>query len=1361
MLIVGEPPTVVVQPADQTILLGASAAFAVSASGTAPLDYQWTFGGTNLEGATNNLLVITNVQLSDAGSYAVRVTNPFGSAGSSNALLTIGRLPVIVIQPTNLAVPVGGAALFEVMADGTPPLTYQWNFNGTNLLDATNSVLVITNTQMSDAGNYAVEVSNAFGSEESSNAVLMVGEPPTIVAQPVNQSIQLGNSAAFEVVAAGTAPLDYQWSFGGTNLVGATNNPLVITNVQLSDAGSYHVSVSNAFGSANSSNALLAVGVPPAIAIQPTNLTVPVGGVATFSVLADGVPPLSYQWSFNGTNLLDITNRLFVITNVQLTNAGTYAVQVSDAFGSVDSSNAVLSVGDPPLIVDQPINQTVPLGAPATLTVVAAGAAPLAYQWSFGGNNLAGPTSNTLVIPSVQSSNVGSYAVRVSNVFGSATSSNALLSIGVPPALLIQPTNLVVLVGTTATFNVLAGGDGPITYQWSFNGTNLLDATNSVLVITNARVRDAGNYAADASNAFGSTASSNAVLFVGAPPTIVSQPTNQTILLGGSAVFRVLAAGTAPLAYQWSFGGTNLSGATSNLLVITNVQFGNMGSYAARASNAFGSASSSNALLTIGGPPTIIIQPTNQAVLAGAMATLSVVAVGAPPLSYQWSLVGGASLPYATNSVLVVTNVQNGDRYNVRVSNALGSVKSANARLSVGVPPTIIVQPTNAAVAVGATATLSVVAGGSAPLAYQWLFNGQNLLGATNFSLVISNAQISNGGRYGVRVSNSFGTANSDNVLLSVGQPPVIVSPPTNQIVRSGDTAVFGVVAAGTAPLNYQWSFGGTNLLGATTNTLVITNAQSSDAGSYAVLVSNLFGSTNSSNALLTVGVPPSIVLQPANQTVRVGESATFTTLASGTPPLSYQWSFNGTNLAAATNTVLVITNVQLANAGAYAAQVSNAFGLAASSNAVLSVGVPPAIMVQPTNQTIPLGGVATFEVVAAGTGPLNYQWSFGGTNLLGATTNMLVITNAQLSDTGSYAVLVSNAFGSTNSSNVLLTVGNPPAIITQPTNLAVAVGGVATFSIVAEGTPPLSYQWSFNGTNVLNVTNSVLVVTNVQSSDEGSYAVGVSSAFGSVESSNALLSVGQAPVIILQPTNQTVPLGGTAVFEVVALGAPPLAYQWSLGGTNLVAATNSFLAITNVQLSDAGSYAVRVSNAFGLTNSSNATLLVYVIDHFAWDPIPSLRFVNLPFSVKIQAADATNGLVSAFAGSVALRATNGISVNPSASGPFVLGQWTGSVTVSQVATGMVLVADDGFGQLGYANPINVIELPALSVAQSGGSLLISWPAETSAFALEKSVDLSSWSPETGSIFLIGDKYVIRVQVSATKSFYRLRFTGP
>ena len=187
--------------------------------------------------ATNNVLAIASVQGGDVGSYAVVVSNAFGIASSSNALLTIGLPAVIVQQPTNLVVVVGEVAALGIVAEGTAALSYQWSLGGTNLVDATNSVLVITNVQLSDAGSYAVEVANAFGSEQSSNAVLSVGAPPAIVVQPINQTVGLGAAAAFEVVAAGTAPLAYQWSLGGTDLLDATNNVLEITRAQWRDAG--------------------------------------------------------------------------------------------------------------------------------------------------------------------------------------------------------------------------------------------------------------------------------------------------------------------------------------------------------------------------------------------------------------------------------------------------------------------------------------------------------------------------------------------------------------------------------------------------------------------------------------------------------------------------------------------------------------------------------------------------------------------------------------------------------------------------------------------------------------------------------------------------------------------------------------------------------------------------------------------------------------------------------------------------------------------------------------------------------------------------------------------------------------------
>jgi multisubunit Na+/H+ antiporter MnhC subunit len=434
---------------------------------------------------------------------------------------------------------------------------------------------------------------------------------------------------------------------------------------------------------------------------------------------------------------------------------------------------------------------------------------------------------------------------------------------------------------------------------------------------------------------------------------------------------------------------------------------------------------------------------------------------------------------------------------------------------------------------------------------------------------------------------------------------------------------------------------------------------------------------------------------------------------------------------------------------------------MASSTDAVLTIGLPAVIVMQPTNLAVAVGAVAAMGVVADGTAPLGYQWSVGGTNLVDATNSVLVITNVQLSDAGSYAVEVSNAFGSEQSSNTVLSVGFAPAIVAQPTDQTVWLGGSVVWAVVAEGTAPLAYQWSLGGASLADATNSALVLTNVQPRDGGSYAVVVSNAFGMASSINAVLTIGLPAMIVQQPTNLAVAVGGVAVMGIVADGTAPLAYQWSLGGTNLADATNSVLVITNVQGSDAGSYAVEVSNAFGSEQSSNATLLVYVIDHFAWDAIPSPVLVNVPFAVRIQALDASNDLVTNFTGRVVLKSTAGVSVNPSNSGDFVQGQWTGSVTISQAASGAVLTATDDSDHSGYANPIDVVSVPSLSIELAGNSVLISWPADVPAFVLESSSDYSSWAQLSIPVGLSANNYVVRVRTSGARAYYRLRFVAP
>ena len=116
----------------------------------------------------------------------------------------------------------------------------------------------------------------------------------------------------------------------------------------------------------------------------------------------------------------------------------------------------------------------------------------------------------------------------------------------------------------------------------------------------------------------------------------------------------------------------------------------------------------------------------------------------------------------------------------------------------------------------------------------------------------------------------------------------------------------------------------------------------------------------------------------------------------------------------------------------------------------------PPFIIAQPTNQAVQIGGTAVFAITAGGTPILGYQWSFNGTNIANATNATLTLANVQLTNTGSYLVLVTNGYGTTNSTNAVLTVfGLPPHITSQPTNQTVFIGGTAIFTVVASGTPP------------------------------------------------------------------------------------------------------------------------------------------------------------------------------------------------------------------------------------------------------------------------------------------------------------------
>jgi hypothetical protein len=570
------------------------------------LSYQWRFNGAPLANGNGSSYALNGPTVANAGGYDVVINNPYGWATSSVAQLVVLIPPSIVIQPTNQTITAGSNASFLVNASGTTPLSYQWWFDGTNSVGANTNFLSLTNVQTGQTGGYSVVVSNAAGSVTGTVAILTVGTPPSITQQPSTLTVNQGQAATFSVAVNGDSPLGYQWRFNGVPISGGSGNSYTVAGAMPANAGGYDAVVSNAYGSITSVVAQLTVWVPPGITSQPTNQLIVAGDNTIFQVSAAGTSPLAYQWWFNGTNSVGANTNVLALVGTKANQAGNYCVVVTNVAGSITSTVAILTVGTPPAISQQPSGLTLVQGQTANFGVTATGDSPLVYQWRFNGTPVSSGTTSSYSVAGVTTANAGSYDTVVSNPYGVVTSAVAQLTVLMPPTITTQPANQTTVAGNTAQFQVSASGSSPLNYQWYFNATNAIGANMNSLSLSNAQPNQTGSYRVVVSNTAGSITSSVATLTVLLSPSINAQPTNQTIILGGNVSFSATATGSSPMSYQWSLNGTGIPGATAHTLSLTNVQPPQAGTYAVSVMNAAGSATSSGAYLKVLVPPSIL-----------------------------------------------------------------------------------------------------------------------------------------------------------------------------------------------------------------------------------------------------------------------------------------------------------------------------------------------------------------------------------------------------------------------------------------------------------------------------------------------------------------------------------------------------------------------------------------------------------------------------------------------------------------------------------------------------------------------------------------------------------------------------------
>ncbi len=842
-------------------------------------------------------------------------------------------LPIVTTNPSDQTVTAGQTATFSAAAVSAPLPTVQWQVSTdggktwTNISGATSTTLTLTNVQASMNGNeYQAVFTNSAGSSTTTAATLTVLYAPVVTTNPANQAVEAGQTATFTAAAnANPATTTVQWQISTdngntfTDISGATSTTLTLTNVLTSQNGDeYQAVFANSIGSTTSSTATLTVLYPPIVTTNPNNLAVTVGQDATFTAAANGSPTPTVQWQISTdsgatwTNLSDDTN-ISGSTSNTLTlkrtsfslNGNEYRAEFDNSYGMILTSAAILTVQTPPTVTINPRSQTVVAGQTATFTAAADGNPSPTVQWQIStdsgatwinlsdGTNISGSASNTLTLTNVLPSQYGDeYRAVFTSTTGTASTSAASLTVQFAPIVETSPSSLAVTVGQNAVFTATAIANPAATVQWKVSSdsgitwNNISGATSDTLTLTNVAFSLNGDeYQAVFTDSIGTTLSSAATLTVYTPPSLIANPSSQTLMPGQTTTFTAAAGGNPMPTVQWQVstdGGTtfgNIPGANSSTLTINNVQEYQDGyKYQAVFTNTIGSITTSAATLTVPFAPSVTINPVNQTVTAGQTATFLAAANGSPTPTVQWQIStdGGATwntISGATSTTLALSNVQasqNGYEYQAVFSNNLGTATTSAATLTVLSAPTVSINPSSQTVFANQKAIFTAADGANPTPTVQWQLSTDggitwtNISGAINPTLtVVGTTTAMSGDQYQAVFTNSQGSATSSAATLTVlaGVAPFITTNPTNQTVTAGaNSASFTAAATGSPTPMVQWQVstdGGLtfyNLPGATSTTLTLNNATLAMNGYvFQAIFSNPAGNTISLAAKLTV----------------------------------------------------------------------------------------------------------------------------------------------------------------------------------------------------------------------------------------------------------------------------------------------------------------------------------------------------------------------------------------------------------------------------------------------------------------------------------------------------------------------------
>ncbi|HTS17296.1 MAG TPA: pectinesterase family protein, partial [Verrucomicrobiae bacterium] len=843
----------------------------------------------------------TTVNLPQLDPSKLWDTSQLASAG----ILAVTFRPVVpgMIGPTNQVVhEFGDTISISATVTGVPVPGVYWQFNGSSIVDGptgnggtfsgtATSSLTIQNAQSADSGNYCLVATNSAGVATNCMALTVSTNPvPPSISGMMDQTVIQGNNGSFNASVAGFPQPTVKWQQNGVDIPGATDVPLILTNVQYSQDGFVYTLIADNIAGSATNSATLHVIITPAIQTQPVSLVVTTTQSACFSVVStNGIPAPTYQWFFNNHAINFATNSTYCIASAVPANDGAYNVQVCNAAGCVTSSNATLTVDSAMTATLSPVNGAVnwcydtPLFITFSQTPALSGAGKISIYDSTNSTTPVDTIDTSL--GAVQARTIGTEVFNAYPVIinGSTVqiypdhgvlSSNQTYYVTVDPNT-IMDTNGAFFAGITTTNgwvfttkpmgpanpnNVVVAADGSGDFCTCQGALDSLPANNTTYTLISVRN---GLY-----TEIVDTKTKNNVTFRGQERTMtmVGYPNNNT--LNGSTATRP------------SFKINANDNAVENMTVTNMTPKG---------------GSQAEAIMVNTGAARFIL---NNAVVSSYQDTILINDVSSQAYFYKSLIKGdtdfiwGVGVLFATNcEIRTVTGSASITQPRTTAgSNGLDFVDCQLTRTGTNVTSTTFARALgfcdgNAAFincqidsnVVGWTA--SDLSG--CPNLRWWEYGNTDLLTGSN---VTYNGTILTNG------DSRLACALSPTCWLNGWVPqlaPNILTNPVSMTVTAGTMASFNVAATGVPDPSYQWLLNGTNVINATANnaTLVISNALLGDAGVYSVIVSNGASVVNSGTATLTVvGTAPTANFTASPTSGAAPLAVTFTDTSSGSP---------------------------------------------------------------------------------------------------------------------------------------------------------------------------------------------------------------------------------------------------------------------------------------------------------------------------------------------------------------------------------------------------------------------------------------------------------------------------------------------